>query len=627
MLSGPTFWITIAAATLATGSFAFLEWRRPDRRHLAARLAATLGAVAALTLLGLSPTRPFTSPSPGGIHAVLWTPLAAAAVLAVPAGIDAGHRFALPDAIRLDPAAQPVPDAAFLRRRHPEIGTVRLLGDGLDPSELDALRGLRVEFDPPNPSTSPPGIRFIRCPRELPLGDPLIVQGRLGNLAPRTSVTLTLEAPDGATVNTATLPADATGETPFALQTASPPAAGHFLWHLRLPASAGHPARDLPLGVAVIPPDLPRVLVLESAPRFDTAALRHWFETAGGTLAARTQVGQDRYRYASAAASAPPDFTTLDARFLTGFDLLLADTRSLLTLSPAEREALLAAVADTGLGLLLFSDDAPPPAGSTPLFPWKLSSLAADPPGSDRPARLQWPGQSAPTDLPIPTAPLEILPADAQRPLLGDRQGHTLAAAVAHGRGQLGLTLVRDTTRWQRANDPAAFAAYWSLLFSRLARPAEVPAGRWSLPDGDAGPVFADHPLELLWSGLAAHPPGPAVVATLPATRSATLALASDPSEPGRWRGTFWPRGPGWHRVSLGAGGPVLDFYVSAADAWPALAAERRRTATARFAAISDSSGSPATPLATHRDFPPVWLAALFFLSAGYLWIERRLTR
>ncbi len=627
MPSGPTFWIILAAATLAASGGAFLEWRRADRRHVATRLAATVVAVAALTLLGLHPNWQYAPPAPGGVRAALWTPFASGTAPAVPAGIDAGHRFALPDAARLDPAAQPVTDAASLRRRFPEIGTVRLLGDGLDASELDALRGLRVEFDPADPPASPPGIRFLSCPRELHLGNPLVLQGRLGGLVPHTSVTLTLDAPDGTTVNVTTLPADATGEACFTLQTTSPPAAGHFLWHLRLPAAADHPATDLPLGVAIQPPDLPRVLILESAPRFDTAALRRWFESAGGTLITRTQVGQDRYRYA-AATSTPPSFAVLNAPFLTGFDLLLADSRSLLALSPTERDILLASVADTGLGVLLLPDDASPPTAATPLFPWKLSPLASDPPGGDRPARLQWPGQSVPTDLPIPAAPFEILPADTQRPLLGDRQGHTLAATMAHGRGQIALTLVRDTTRWQRENDPAAFAAYWSFLFSQLARSATDAAnGQWSLSDGDAGPVFADHPLELRWSGPANRPPGPAGVLSSPSPDSTPLTLAPDPAEPGRWRGTFWPRHPGWHHVSLASGGPALDFYVSIADVWSALAAERRRTATARFAGTTIASPSfPSLPL-IRKEFPPFWLAAIFFLSAGYLWIERRFAR
>ena len=509
MVSAPTFWSITLAAALAAAGCSSLEWRRANRLRLIARLAATFLAVTALALLGLRPVvwQPAV-PAAGRLRAVLWTPLDSPAPLPDLTGIDASHRFVLPDAARLDPAAVPVPDAAFLRRRFPEIGTLRILGDGLDPAELDALRGLRVEYKPPPSHPGAPGIRFLHCPRELNLGDPLVIQGRLGGLAPNTNVTLTLEAPDGATTSAPSTPADAAGETPFTIQAASPPSIGRFLWRLRAPAAANAPALDVSLGVAVIPPDLPRLLVLESAPRFDTAALRRWFEQAGGTLIARAQIGQDRYQYTSAAAASPPPFTALDAPFLAGFDLLLADARALLALPPAERDTLLRAVADTGFGVLVLPDDAPLPVEPNPLLPWKLSPVASDSPGGDRPARLQWPGQAVPTDLPIPAAPFEIVPGRAQRPLLGDRQGHTLAAADPRGRGQLALTLVRDTTRWQRENDPAAFATYWSFLFSQLARPAADATGHWALLDGDAGPAFVDHPLSLLWSGPPGPPPG-----------------------------------------------------------------------------------------------------------------------
>ena len=145
------------------------------------------------------------------------------------------------------------------------------------------------------------------------------------------------------------------------------------------------------------------------------------------------------------------------------------------------------------------------------------------------------------------------------------------------------------------------------------------------MQDGDAGPVFVDHPLELLWSAPPARPPGPAVVASPTPAPDATLALAPDPAEPGRWRGTFWPRRPGWHRVALASGGPACDFFVSTADAWPALAAARRRTATVRFAETSSlPAATPTTPPATRQEFPPLWLALVFFVSAGYLWVERR---
>ena len=626
--------LALIVAVLAAGGLSALEWRRPDRRRLLARIGATLLAVSALALLGWRPTwRRAVPPTAGRIEAALWT-----AGDGGGSGKAAGHpRFALPEASAAPADATRLPDVPTLRRRFPNVGTLHVYGNGLEPFDLDALDGLRVVFDPAPERLTAPAFSFVRCPRELPPGRGLTVQGRVGGLSPGATAAVTLEAPDGTTTDAITLPADADGDAHFSADAPPAPAPGHFVWRLRLGKT------NEPLGVAVVAPDLPRVLVLLGAPRFDTAALRHWFEAAGGTLAARTLVGQDRYRFESA-HDPPPQFTAVDAPLLAGFDLVLADGRALAALPPSERDALRAAVADTGLGLLVLADDAtlPGAAGVSPeaeaaFFPWKLSPLA-DPAGEgDRTARVRWPGQTRPVDIPVPSAPFEIAPQDGQTTLVRDGQGHTLAAAQARGRGQLALTLVRETGRWTRENDPAAFAAYWSALFTPLARKASAAdAGRWTLAGGDAGPVFVDQPVTLVWSGKTMPAPGPGTVRAEADAGGdgATLPLAADPGEPGRWRTMFWPRRSGWQRVTMPSAtgaGTALDFFVCPAGDWPVLDAARRRMATARFAETSraTSDGSPSRALTTGEANVPVpagaWFA-LFLAGAGYLWIERRRT-
>ncbi len=208
-----------------------------------------------------------------------------------------------------------------------------------------------------------------------------------------------------------------------------------------------------------------------------------------------------------------------------------------------------------------------------------------------------------------------------------------MAASAARGRGQIALTLVRETGRWTRGNDPAAFAAYWSELFSALARKTSAAdAGRWTVAGGDGGPVCVDQPLDLVWSGPAGKETDATgfVTAETGTDGGVALALARDPADPGRWRGTFWPRRDGWHRVTMpGAGGgqAALDFFVAPAGSWPALDAARRRAATAWFA--EGSAGVATTGAATETETVPMPLAgwwALFLVGAGYLWIERRMS-
>ena len=597
-----------------------LEWRRSNRQHLTWRLLATVLAVATLALLA-RPTP--ASDTPYAIsEAVLWTAGNS------PAPLDEGHlpQFALPDTVGAPPQATVLPDVGLLRRRFPYLRTLQVFGDGLDPAELPALDGLRVVFHSPHqPAPKHPGVSFLSCPRELPLGESLVVQGRVAGLPPGTNVPVSLESPDGNKTEASTTTADSHGEAAFNLQAAPLSAAGRFVWQLRVSSIT-----EL-LGVSVVLPALPRILVLEGEPHFETAALRHWFEAAGGTFTVRTQVGKANTRFA-AAQPTTPEFAAVNAETFAGYDLVLTDGQALAALHPEERAALTTAVDQTGLGLLVRADASalPPdtpnvPPELLPFFPWKLTPVGETPFTDERPVRPRWPGQTSPSEIPVTAAPFALDLTPDQDRLVSDREDHTLVAAFHQGRGQMAVTLLRATTRWQRENEPGAFAVYWSFLFSRLARPSEA-ASHWSLVNGESGPAFVDHPLELRWSGPENQFPSPGRITTLEEPDGATLPLVQSSREPNDWRGTFWPRRAGWHRVIAASGGTSFDFYVHPASDWPVLQADRRRAATARFAAFSAAPdlSSLSVRSGEHRIPSAAWFV-LFVLSAGYLWTERRL--
>ncbi len=623
-------WTVATFALFAATALLVAEWQRPDDRRRLWRLGATLLAVVALALWALRPAWSVNdeSTSNGQTTAALWTN--AATAFPAPNAVERRYRFALPGAnVPGDAGVTFLPDVATLRRRFPEVGRLLILGDGLDPADLPSLAGWRVEFTlGPGAVGKVPSVRSLRCPRVLPLGETLVVEGRVAGLPAGKTAAVSLEGPDGAATEVSTAQADANGEAAFTVRAPSPTAAGKSLWRFHLNGSVGET-----LGVEVRAPSLPRVLVLESAPQFDVAALRRWYEEAGGVLRARVRLGQDRYRFFAADGSAPAEFNALDAPLLAGFDLVLADGRALASLPAPERETLRAAVAGTGLGVLVLADDAVlPPAAVAPdrawLFPWQLGPLedatdSAAASGTEHVARLLWPGLAQPVEISLPTAPFEIVARPGQNGAVRDDQGRALAATAAFGRGTLALTLVRETGRWQRANEPGAFAGYWSFLFAQTARRQEG-AARWTLADGEAGPAFVDQPLELDWTG---PPPGTIRVTDESGTAPVALAPAMDPDEPGRWRATFWPRAAGWHRVE--ANGARLDFYVHPAGSWVALAAERRRVATERFAAQSAAgpvSSAPAHPTGP-TPVPAGWWFGAFLLGAGFLWTERWLTR
>ena len=609
---------------VASAGLLILEWKRPNRRRLLLRGAGTVCAVVSLGLLARHPPR-HNFAETGPTEAALWT-----ASRTRPAAVPSPPLvFALPGTASFAPAsAVRMPDVGTLRRRFPNLRTLHLFGDGLDPAEVPALAGLRVvSHGPAHADGAAPAVVLLSCPREIPFGETLTASGRLAGLPPGGSLSLSLEAPDGRMAEASAGPADAQGEAGFDLRAGPLPAAGRYEWRLR----AG--TTDETLGISVVPPSLPRVLVLEDAPRFDTAALRRWYAAAGGTLTVRTRIGRDRFKYAGSGEGAP-SFGAVDTSFLKSFDLVLADRQAVVALNEPETAALAAAITETGLGLLVRVDDAVQPvetasvpAAARRLLPWKLVAAPANAPADTRQARLHWAGQTVSARVPVPTGPFTLDLAPEELPMVDDGQGHPLVAARHDGSGQAALTLVNDTSRLLRENEPAAFAAYWSFLFSRLSRPRTDSPGRWTLGGGERGPVFVDHPLELRWSGPVAKSPGAVMVTQKIDDTVTPLAMAQDASSPGVWRGTFWPRSAGWYRVAAASGEGALDFWVDPAGAWPGLRAAVRRAVTTRFADETSAATFHPAKRISHaaRDSSYVWFS-LLVLAVGFLWVERRLS-
>jgi hypothetical protein len=231
---------------------------------------------------------------------------------------------------------------------------------------------------------------------------------------------------------------------------------------------------------------------------------------------------------------------------------------------------------------------------------------------------------SAPLEEAIPIDGINVELQRGDTELVRDTQGRSIVVSARRGRGEVAVTLARDTWRWQLAGKGEAFAGYWSHLLSHLAR--RDSSDSWRIANHETAPLFVNQPVELRYSTAAATVV-PAEVASQHARDRAVLPLAQDLDDSTTWRSTFWPRHPGWHRVSA-AGGAHLDFFVHEAEEWASLAPARQRQATELYVALARPR--EAAPLSSSMQggdvagAMPVTLFALFFLSSSYLWLERR---
>jgi hypothetical protein len=596
-------------AVAAAALLAYAEWRRADQRQRSARMAASVLAVAALAAWGMQRHPPDSRPRREPAAALLVTKGAAE----LPSSDDA-YRFALPGAHAR--GSRVVPDVAFLRREFPEIRSVHIVGDGLEPFDLEALRGVSASFAASHQVAIDPAITFVDVPRELRCGDDLYIRGRVDGIPEGEELRLVVLNPDGSET---TAPAVTGSAGAFDVAVPRPAAEGRFTWRIRLMQDAALVAEER-FGIAVVAPQLPRMLVLESSPSLETTHLQRWYAEHRGAFRSRTLAGQQRYRFATTAET-PSEFDSVDARLLAAVDVLLIDLQTFATLTTEEAAAIRAAVVDDGMGLLVL----PRGAGSSTqsdLLPWKIAPRT-DAENDTRTARLMWRGLTAPLHAPVA---LENFVAEGVGAfvLVRDSRGSPVVSTMRHGRGEIALSLARDTWQWRLQDQSATFAGYWSFLLSRLSKPHA--GDRWRVAGSSAAPLVVNQPVELEYTTTAEAPP-PGEVTGEQRIEPVKVPLAQQKNEPLKWRTTYWPRDSGWHRVVAPTSGAQLDFFVHEADAWQALRRDRRRVATQKFAVLSDDAG-PQAP-ATSATAPPhtsnAWICfAAFLLSTSYLWFERR---
>ncbi|HSR65586.1 MAG TPA: carboxypeptidase regulatory-like domain-containing protein [Xanthomonadaceae bacterium] len=569
-------WV-LCAIVLAGSARMLWHWLRAPVRPRAWRIAALLVLQCAGAFLLWRVLFPPPVHAPAGLLVVATADADRASSDAVPAG---ARIVALPEAPPLAGAAR-APDLATALRRHPGTTRLQVLGGGLEPRDLDATRGLAVEF---LPAPLPPGLVALWPPRVVQAGRRFEVVGRAHAL-PQARVELL--DPAGEVV--ARAPPGADGEFRLAGVARAP---GPSAWTLRLRDRDGARVEDAPLPLDVQPATRLRVLVLAGAPNPELKYLRRWASDAGLALDTRIALGAGM-RMADAGAR-------LDAGALAAHDLVLVDARSWEALGPG-RASLFAAVRG-GLGLLLQLPYATSPAERSALH--RLGFVATAGRATDVRPRGDGTRAAARPDEDQPTltrGPLRIAGADAV-PLLPAADGQPLAWWRAHGLGRIGIAGFDDSYRLVLAGQGERHGDLWATLFSTLARPRASPRAALA---GEAR-VGA----RAVLCGL----PAPA---TVDAPDGRRFRLLRDPASGARACAALWPRVPGWHL--LHADGGTQAFFVYERGALPGVRAARLRAGT--LAATGTAPVSAPGPAVPGPRWP--WFLGWLALATVGWWLER----
>ncbi|HEX5121929.1 MAG TPA: hypothetical protein VFV97_01685, partial [Rhodanobacteraceae bacterium] len=502
---------------------------------------------------------------------VVLTPGATAAQIAKPG--DGIATVALPGvAVARD--IEHVPDLGTALRRHPDASRIRIVGGGLPPRDIDAARGLQIDFDASPP---PDGVVDLSMPDSVRAGSVFAMRGRVqGDKGGRVE----LRDPAGAVVARD----DLTDDGAFMLD-AQAKSAGDFVFALRVLDANGATREDVAQPVAVQPGDKLSVLVLAGAPDPELKYLRRWAVDAGVELTSRIVL--------SDGVAMQDGMTALGADALANTDLVMVDERAWKNLDAGTKQAIMDATRN-GLGLFLRVSG---PLPDVVANEWRDLGFRVR--GADIPQTVSLEG-TAPDPAVVLSRRALLVEGDDAAPLVRSNDGAAVALWRAVGQGRVAIWWLADTYRMTLAGDAGAFGSVWSRALATVARarglakpdvPHDARVDRRSVLCGLADGAFVEQP-----DGT--HAP---------------LAIE------GSRCAAFWPAREGWH--TLVAGDARTSFYATAANATPALAAARNAEATRMLAGRSVASGASAARSvpASRWPFFAAWLAA----AALLWWLER----
>lgn len=563
-------------------------------------LLALQPVCAALLFYGLFPPGVKTT-SGDLVVATAGTPLGAAAR----AG---GRLILLPEASPVA-GAETAPDLATALRRHPQVGKIRVLGQGLTARDRDAVqrRDLGLTFDPAPP---PKGLIGLSAPSRVAPGADFQAGGQVAGLA---DAVVDLVDPAGRVTDTSKLDADGR----FVVSgTARSQGTATFVVRVR---SGGRTVEQADLPVLVEEDAAPRVLILAGAPGPEVKYLRRWATDAGFAVTTQTSAG------GGVALADPPVAITTES--LRRFDIAVIDDRSWDGLGGG-RGAVLAAVRD-GLGLVLRSGGALDETGRSQ---WRALGFGVSggsemtpvalPPAPDAAAEVAMartrrgiPAADAPADLDGDAAFLpEIsrlaltLGGEGTVPSVRDAGGAALSAWRASGRGRIAVFTGIDSFGLSLTGRSDLYGDWWGTIFSSVARPAAGAAPAFE------GPAWVGDRVSLC--GLAGEP-------RVERPSGAVTQLQVDAAVAGTCAG-FWPSEAGWHLLRTRApdqAEQVWPFFVYPQDGLEAVRATRDRDATLMLRKEAQGAGPTPGPDAPGRSWP--WLAGWLVFSAGLWWLER----
>nr|WP_255488024.1 hypothetical protein [Pontibacter sp. KCTC 32443] len=579
----------------------WLAWRRPNRQRLWLRLVASAIAGISLVLIVFPPaTKQAINPSAAILLSGGYNPDTLANLL--------NQNEAKPILYMLGTEADeaiPVSSLYTLRQQQPGLQMVHVLGYGLEEQQLQALEGIKLV---PHLSEASAGVSAVQWPQEVRSGEAVTVAGRFNH---NTQTKLYLHAA-GQLRDSIEIGTNSTYT--FNLNY-TPKQTGPYVYTL-LTKNGAQVDTLGQVPVQVKEQQHLRVLLIASAPSFEFKFLKNHLAEEQHKVAYRATVSRDISQ--NEWVNMPKtDLGRITPKLLQNFDVVITEPQALQSISAGERTTLQRAVTEDGIGVLTIASA--PAATNTANFFTNFRSKRQSQQES-RSIRASWAGKEAS----INAAPYSLISTTEVTGLVAERGNNLLAGAKRAGWGKVAISYVPQTFPWLLEGKEEVYASYWTTILSPIAK-EQVKDKFWQLekphvpqPNKPAILSFTDYTLT---EGATAPT---ATITSLSDSASINLPLAQTIHQPEKYKGSFWPKQTGWHKIETANAAPYF-FYVQNTSDWEFENIAARKAATETF--VAQQSIKPASGTITYKEepFPVIWFFVIFALSSGFLWLEEKL--
>lgn len=456
-------------------------------------------------------------------------------------------------------------------------GNTLIIGNGIPTYDLPLWKSVNARFI----ESSKPlyGIQDLCFDQNRRVGEALKIRG---SYFAKDSVKLILNTYSSAT-DSIDLPP---GSQEFSL-VAPMKASGKYVFYLE--EHSQNEKINHPIPVVIEEPQVYKIMMVNAFPTFELKYLKNYLAEEGHQLTVRNQLTAGRYKFEFYNHQGSR-FYSLTDEVLEKYDLIVLDQPTLDQLTVKELKALNKSI-KKGNGLLLLSDE------KTFTKPSGINNFSYRP-LNDNEIEIKLLG----ADYTLDSYGYSI-----DDGVLISTQHSAMVGARRNALGKIGVSTFKNTYQLVLKGELEAYKFLWSstitpLLLSEADVMLEL---QW--------PLIVDEPVDLRAKGIDSI--------THWYLNGTSIAPRQDMHIPTHWQGIYWPDSAGWQRSIINADTSWL--YVCDANAYKTLRAIETRNENLMAFGASELKNQERYHL---QSINLTWFYLLFLLSAGYLWLEPKLS-